>query len=168
MRIQCPACTAIYNVADSLLDPPRTVRCAGCQNDWLATPMAAAEPPPPVFNPHEHEVEEAQNDVSFHEEPEPSGGIPAAANDQSAVMSALERLAVPGESPPVQRPRDWLLTSAWAASFVLLAGLGVAGYAGRDQLMQQWPASKRVYATLGLTNPDDKPAGDKTLRPMSQ
>jgi len=37
-----------------------------------------------------------------------------------------------------------------------LAALGVAGYTERDLLMKQWPASKRVYATLGLLPIDKK------------
>jgi hypothetical protein len=49
-----------------------------------------------------------------------------------------------------------LLTAAWALSVAALAALGVAGYTERDLLMKQWPASKRVYATLGLLPIDKK------------
>ena len=76
-------------------------------------------------------------------------------------LSALERLSIPGDLSPQIRRRDHLLTAAWAASFAILAGLGVAGYTERDQLMRQWPASKRVYATLGLV-PLDGHVGDRT------
>lgn len=81
-------------------------------------------------------------------------------------LSAIERLAIPGDLSPAIRRRDRLLTAAWAASFALLAGLGVAGYTERDRLMREWPASKRVYATLGLAPPNakigDTKAGDGT------
>ena len=44
-------------------------------------------------------------------------------------------------------PRPTTRSDAAAAA---LAALGVAGYTERDALMQHWPASKRVYGTLGL------------------
>jgi hypothetical protein len=72
-------------------------------------------------------------------------------------LSAIERLAAPSDlSPRAIRRRDRLLTAAWAASFAALAALGVAGYTERDVLMRHWPASKRVYATLGLVQVDAK------------
>ena len=66
-------------------------------------------------------------------------------------LSAIERLALGADMSPQIRRRDRLLTAAWAASFAALTALGVAGYTERNVLMQQWPASKRVYATLGLS-----------------
>ncbi len=143
MRIQCPSCTAIYEVADALLDPPRTVRCARCTHDWVGVPMA--EP-----------VQAAENPV--HEEPAPVDARHGAAEALSdeAPLSAIERLAAaPGEPvaenvSSLPRPRNRLLTIAWAASFAALALMGVAGYARRDMLMEQWPASKLIYTTLGL------------------
>jgi len=73
-------------------------------------------------------------------------------------LSAIERLAMGADMSPQIRRRDRLLTAAWAASFAALTGLGVAGYTERNVLMQQWPASKRVYATLGLTPLNGKSA----------
>jgi hypothetical protein len=82
-------------------------------------------------------------------------------------LSAIERLSVPGDLSPRIRRRDRLLTAAWAASFATLTALGVAGYTERDALMRQWPASKRVYATLGLAPLDgqtgDGQAGDRRV-----
>jgi hypothetical protein len=74
-------------------------------------------------------------------------------------LSAIERLAIPSDLNALPHRRDRLLTAAWAASFAALAAIGVAGYTQRDVLMKQWPASKRVYATLGLA-PLDKKAGE--------
>jgi hypothetical protein len=71
-------------------------------------------------------------------------------------LSAIERLAIPAELSPSILRRDRLLTTAWAASFAALAALGVAGYTERNVLMRHWPASKRVYATLGLAPIDGK------------
>ncbi len=146
MRIQCPSCTAIYEVADALLDPPRTVRCAGCAHDWVAVAM-------------EEPVQAVQSGGNpAPEEPAPVDmrhGTAEAPPDETP-LSAIERLAAaPGEPvarnvSSLPRPRNRLLTIAWAASFAALALMGVAGYARRDMLMEQWPASKLVYTTLGL------------------
>ena len=148
MRIQCPSCTAIYEVSDALLDPPRTVRCAQCAHDWMATAMAepAESPAPP------DPVEETAPGTALHAEAAPE---PAPAPEPELVpgdtpLSAIERLAAPGSKTSARAARSRLLTSAWAASFAALALLGVAGYAKREALMSQWPASKRVYATFGL------------------
>jgi hypothetical protein len=105
-----------------------------------ADPPAAAPIPEPVA----HEPVQ---------EPEPEVA--------EAPLSALDRLAMPLEMSPYVRRRDRWLTTAWAASFAALAALGVAGYTNRDRLMQEWPASKRVYATFGLA-PADRPEVDPT------
>jgi len=151
MRIRCPSCSATYEVADALLDRPRTVRCAQCAHDWVAEPIieptlaeTAAETPP---EPVRAAVPLPESPV--HEpEPQPVFG--------DTPLSAIERLAAPVDLSPRLRRHDRLLTTAWAASFAILAALGVAGYTQRNRLMQEWPASKRVYATLGLIPADIK------------
>lgn len=51
MRIDCPACDAVYEVPDSILTSgPRALRCAGCGKTWVpdfAAPAKAKEAPPP-------------------------------------------------------------------------------------------------------------------------
>src|SRR5471032_2492099 len=129
MRIRCPSCSATYEVADALLDPPRTVRCARCAHDWIGvavagdpvavSPAPAAEPiPEPVPEPaaeapaREPVVHEIAKPVPEAPEPEPVLG--------DTPLSAIERLAAQDDlSPPVRR-RDRILTAAWAASFALL------------------------------------------------
>jgi predicted Zn finger-like uncharacterized protein len=166
MRIRCPTCSATYEVPDALLEPLRKVRCARCAHDWMAVPITdevvAAEPPMEAPVP-EPVVEEPVAVAPPAPEPEPElvkGDTP---------LSAIERLASPAElSPPIRR-RDRLLTAAWAASFALLAVVSVAGYTQRDRLMREWPASKRVYATLGLAQPNTKSPDDKaTIEPSAR
>jgi hypothetical protein len=109
----------------------------------------------------EPELAEASETTSrFAPEPEPYRPGGRAARERllepervtgDTPLSAIERLALGAEMSPQMRRRDRVLTAAWAASFAALTGLGVAGYTERNTLMQQWPASKRVYATLGLT-----------------
>ena len=146
MRIRCPSCSATYDVPDAMLDPPRTVRCARCAHDWMAEPVADLALPEVSAEAPEPEVAVAVEPAIPVREPLPEpetvfGDTP---------LSAIERLSVPGDLSPDIVRRDRLLTAAWAASFAVLAALGVAGYTERDLLMRQWPASKRVYATLGL------------------
>jgi hypothetical protein len=163
-------------VADALLDPPRTVRCARCAHDWIGVAVAddpVVEPTPePVPEPAAEPVaaltaapiatpaaEAPPSDPVVNETARPSTKWPPPEPEfvpGDTPLSAIERLSVSNDLSPRIRRRDRLLTAAWAASFALLAGLGVAGYTERDVLMQQWPASKRVYATLGLVPPDLK------------
>jgi transcription termination factor Rho len=116
-------------------------------------PEAPAEPEVPVAAEPEVPIREPARLTVRQPLPEPEtefGETP---------LSAIERLAMPGDLSPRIHRRDRFLTAAWAASFAALAAIGVAGYTERDLLMQQWPASKRVYATLGLA-PVDVPRGD--------
>jgi predicted Zn finger-like uncharacterized protein len=164
MRIRCPSCSATYEVPDTMLDPPRTVRCAKCAHDWTAVAILEPEVPEAPEEAAEPEVAEMADAVAPYAaaedelplrrqgaqaarerllEPEPVIG--------DTPLSAIERLALGADMSPQIRRRDRLLTAAWAASFAALTALGVAGYTERNVLMHQWPASKRVYATLGLT-----------------
>jgi hypothetical protein len=82
-------------------------------------------------------------------EPEPADHDPGMTLGDTP-LSAIERLSAPTDYYHQERRRDRRLTAAWAFSFALLVALGVAGYTERDLLMEHWPASKRVYATLGM------------------
>jgi predicted Zn finger-like uncharacterized protein len=166
MRIRCPSCSATYEVPDAMLDPPRTVRCARCTHDWTAVAIvepevveepqqdlepAAAEAAPKVAAEPELPLRRQGARTARERLLEPEGVI------DDTPLSAIERLAMGADLTPQIRRRDRLLTAAWAASFAALTALGVAGYTERNVLMQQWPASKRVYATLGLSPTGGKP-----------
>jgi predicted Zn finger-like uncharacterized protein len=157
MRIRCPSCSATYEVPATLLDNPRTVRCARCAHDWMAEPIAEAPEPEPRATeapPTEPPQEPIPDPMRERE--------PVAAEVK---LTALDRLAAPAELSPVIRRRDRWLTTAWAASFAALAALGVAGYTERDHLMREWPASKRVYASLGLAANVSDAARDQDVGP---
>jgi predicted Zn finger-like uncharacterized protein len=149
MRIRCPSCAATYEVPDTLIDRPRTVRCAKCAHDWIATAIVEEEPAPA-------EAEAAEPGTPV---PEPVGRDLVPESDPifgGTPLSAIERLSAQVDLSPRIRRHDRILTAAWAFSFAALAALGVAGYTKRDTLMREWPASKRVYATLGLAPVDAK------------
>jgi hypothetical protein len=134
-----------------LLDRPRTVRCAKCAHDWTATPIEEEPLPEPAVHEEPAETE------TFVQEPADYEAVLALDPDLDPTpLSALERLSASGDLSPRIRRHDRILTAAWAISFAALAGLGVAGYTKRDALMREWPASKRVYATLGLVPADSK------------
>jgi hypothetical protein len=154
-----------------MLDPPRTVRCARCTHDWIAVAIVEpelVEEPEEIAEP---EVAEAALPVAAEPEvPLRRQGARAARERLlepenligDTPLSAIERLALGADLAPQIRRRDRLLTAAWAASFAALTALGVAGYTERNVLMQQWPASKHVYATLGLTPGAGKPPAAQT------
>ncbi len=111
-----------------------------------AAPVAKAPPDPGT-------------EISFHEEPAADTAADAAIHArtaETAAPSAIERLSAAAEPHPPSRRAGHLLTAAWAASFLILAGLGAAAYVKRDALMRLWPASARVYAMIGLASGDPK------------
>jgi predicted Zn finger-like uncharacterized protein len=168
MRIRCPSCSATYDVADALLARPRTVRCAKCAHDWMAEPVEddplpdeQPEAADEAMTPEAVVPVAAPVPVARARTPEPGpvfGDTP---------LSAIERLAIPGEPPAGQRRRDRLLTTAWALSFAALAATAVVAYTERNLLMRHWPASQRVYATLGLAPLDIKAIDVKSGNPKS-
>jgi predicted Zn finger-like uncharacterized protein len=145
MRMVCPACSAAYEVPDSLLTPGRSVRCARCGHQWAPVEL---EPPPrePPAAPGWPDAELIE-DV----EAEPLGRAPL----QTPSFTAMDRLALhrasTGGSPVALR-------IAWVASLLALLLLAAAGYVWRAEIMHVWPASQRLYHALGVTqNTSAKP-----------
>jgi predicted Zn finger-like uncharacterized protein len=121
MQIVCPACTAAYEVPLTLLKPGKAVRCARCANEWVPS-SATVEAP---------------------------ANAPAAAPAGVAEKTAEDEIFLPMDPPPGAR-RNTALRLAWAGSIVALVVLGWAAYAARTPIMQAWPPSIRLYATLGV------------------
>ena len=61
---------------------------------------------------------------------------------------------LPQVEPPPAAATVWL---GWIASIVLLAVLIWAGYTYRNDVMQAWPPSQRLYAAIGLGLPSPPP-----------
>jgi len=129
MRIVCPACSAAYDVPDSLVTADRVVRCARCSGEWK--PVAVAAIPEPAPQP---------------EPPPPVLEVPATPPAVTARQSAMDRLAAHAEWP---RP-SVQLRLAWAASIALLLLAAAAAYVWRADIIAAWPPSARGYAALGL------------------
>jgi len=57
-------------------------------------------------------------------------------------------------TPPAEAPRRGgrsAVVAGWMLSALVLLGLAAAAYAKREQVVQAWPASARVYNALGLS-----------------
>jgi len=132
MRIECPSCSAAYEVPEERLVPGGKVRCVRCGAEWA--PIAAEirpEPPvydtPPPFAPD-----------TAHEEP-----------SRPPAFTAMDRLA---RYPATVRGRPTALVAAWAASIGLVILLIVCAFIWREDIMQAWPPSERVYNALGVAD----------------
>lgn len=134
----CPACSAAYDVPESLLTPGRVVRCARCGNEWV--PVAGPPPPSPEAAP-EPQWPEAEEPEDAQTEPPgpPPADIPR--------FTAMDRLAL---HRPSTRDSRIPLRVAWVATILALLTLFAVAYVWRVELMHAWPASQRLYDALGL------------------
>jgi predicted Zn finger-like uncharacterized protein len=133
MRIECPSCGAVYEVADSLVPAGRIVRCARCAREWMPVPAAPVAEPRPEPDPPPKPPEPERPEV--------------ATKPQAATRpSAMDRLAA---HRPTPRPSA-RLRLAWAASALLLVLAVAAAYEWRGRVVAGWPPSARVYALFGL------------------
>ncbi|MCA3307040.1 MAG: zinc-ribbon domain-containing protein [Roseomonas sp.] len=138
MQIECPSCSAGFEVPERLLrDRTRPLRCSQCRTVFPmpALPMPepepaarrAPEPPPP------RAVEEPPPAPVIKElrpEPEPAAETPPEAANEASSRG---------------------LRAAWAASIALLIGGGLAAIIKRDVVMEAWPPAARLFAALGLS-----------------
>jgi predicted Zn finger-like uncharacterized protein len=156
MRIVCPNCSAAYDVPDSRISPSRVVRCAKCVHEW--TPL-------PVLAPAQAAAEAPVRTAGPASAPAP-GSAPAPDSDSTPAAPAAE-LRVPPRALP---PRDYVedeepdqnrrsgAWGGWLVTLIVLAALCWAAYGWRDQIMQAWPPSIRLYAALGLAPPVPQPS----------
>ena len=134
-------------MADALLENPRTVRCARCAHEWTAEPLSEDQ----SLQPNSDQLAETDQEGT---KPRARAGfgvvrIGSRPRGYAAVRDRTARRSVgPLREHAAARPISDRRMRHW--SIAALAALGVAGYTERDALMRQWPASKRLYATLGL------------------
>jgi predicted Zn finger-like uncharacterized protein len=131
MRIACPSCAIAYEVPDPLLKPGRAVRCASCGSKWSPSPVEAVETGlrPVVLLPDRDLMKE-----------------PAAPSPPRDTMTAMDMLAA-GERRKGSSP---LLAAAWLVSAVVLVGTLLTGVVLRQSVTAAWPASERLYDSLGI------------------
>ena len=141
MRIACPACTASYEVPDRLLaGPARTLRCSRCGADFA---LPRAEAPAPAAPP----LVEAAPPPPPAVEPDPPAAV--APEPPPAPAPRSEPLAAPRPTAAAEAPSP-LLLRAWVASIAVVLAAIVALLVFHGAVMDAWPASRRLFAALGL------------------
>jgi predicted Zn finger-like uncharacterized protein len=146
MRLVCPACSATYDVPDSLVTIGRLVRCARCGGQWTpveGTPIQEAEPAVRE-NPPPPPARESPATVISQPAPKEPAAAPIVAPPRE---SAMDRLA----SHPATTRSRLPLRLAWAASFLLLVAAAFSAYAWRSEIVEMWPPSARMFAAFGMT-----------------
>lgn len=148
MRMVCPACSAAYEVPESLLTAGRVVRCARCAHQWtpLVAPSEPLEPAaqlplPAAGAPHWPDAEVIE-DVDVE--------APEALSSDTPRFTAMDRLAL-HRANVEDDPRA--LRMAWAASIVALLLLVAATFVFRNEIAHIWPSSQRLYDALGVMQP---------------
>lgn len=148
MILTCPVCSTRYS-ADAKNFPPegRDVRCAKCGHIWHH--MAPAEDP----------------DASIFEggpPEEPTETIDEIRQRQEAALEERSHRFGPanfGSSPEddLVGPRPWQLALAraivgvgWIGIVVVILALGWAALIYRPQLIEYWPQSASLYASIGI------------------
>jgi predicted Zn finger-like uncharacterized protein len=155
MLIECPRCTARYEVADGLIGPAgKSVRCAKCGNVWLARRLEDPADDAPLQWPES--PQRPGRDEALEGQPAENAEDPAlaefrAAQDEAAKPGFARFPDKAAGEPAARRRMASAAMIGWVAT-VLVLGAGAWGaYAYRDAVMQAWPPSERVYLALGLT-----------------
>ncbi|MBO1075671.1 zinc-ribbon domain-containing protein [Roseomonas marmotae] len=157
MRIECPACAAVYEVPDQLLAPkglvaPRPVRCLRCGNEWqpAAAPEGSAPPaaPPPSAAP-----------LPARSVPPPPRQPPIPREASLAREALLPRGAASPPAPlqaghaPARATQGRGIVApllAWLLSLALLAAAALLLWRYRDAVVAAWPPAARLYGMLSL------------------
>lgn len=123
MILTCPACATRYAIDPASLGAAgRKVRCVKCQHVWQQTP--------PEDMPHRVEIA-----------PEPA---------MAAAGVAPDRMTLPPR-PRQRAPQGGGSGFGLLVFLVVLFGLVAAiGYLGRERIVEQWPATRDLYALVGL------------------
>ncbi|MFC7477192.1 zinc-ribbon domain-containing protein [Dankookia sp. GCM10030260] len=140
MRIICPACAAAYEVPDRLLGTGRSLRCRSCGHAWRVAPPAAGAP-----------IEAAEAG-----RPPAAAAVPLPPLPEPPPTAPLRR-APQIIDPPLPRPSDLPLSGgialrlAWGASLLAVAGMGLALWLFRAEIVEAWPPAARLYLMFGAT-----------------
>lgn len=123
MILTCPACATRYAIDPASLGAAgRKVRCVKCQHVWQQTPP-----------------EDMPRRVEITAEPAMAAG-----------GAAHDRVALPPR-PRQRAPQGGGSGFGLLVFLVVLFGLIAAiGYLGRERIVEQWPASRDLYALVGL------------------
>jgi len=154
MLIECPRCTARYELADGLIGPAgKSVRCAKCGNVWLARGLedpaddAPLQWPESPQRPARDEVAGAAQSVKAGD---PALAEYRTAQDEAGKPGFARFPGKPGDESAFKTRAAAAGLIGWAVTVVILAAGGWGAYAYREAVMKAWPPSERVYLALGL------------------
>jgi predicted Zn finger-like uncharacterized protein len=161
MIVTCPNCKTRYLVDDAVLGEAaeRRVRCASCGNLWTysskaeASSAALAEP---TADGAMATTTPAGRPLAGPDGPGPRAEPTIESRPHPAGPTALGRPSVAVEPPAADGSH--LARSSGRAGWVIVlglivvvAGLVLVAYLGRDSIVALWPATAPVYRTLQLT-----------------
>ncbi len=153
MIIECPRCTARYDVAETLIGQAgKSVRCAKCGNVWLARREAVEDDAPVQWPETPQRPPRSETAAEIPPTPEPAEDEALAEfRDAQQGKGGFAKFPAPGDAPSPSRPRlGGAATIGWLATVLVLGAAGWGAYAYRDAVMEAWPPSQRVYLALGL------------------
>ena len=175
MIISCPNCSTQFTVSDTAIPMEgRTVRCSKCGTSWHQAHPSAPEPPPSaVAEPSEPQSAAEPTSETGAASPESAGATPSAPSladiditsedkpKAEETANAPDLTATRDEEPPRQSvlkkkpPEPKKEVPVIAIGWIVLAVLVVLVVGGavvfRDSIVSGWPATERLYRSLGLS-----------------
>jgi predicted Zn finger-like uncharacterized protein len=134
MRIDCPACSAAYEVPDALVGKGRRLRCARCSHAWMAAPPPATAAPPAPTPP-------AAGQALI----EPPPPMPALHRAPQVIDPPLPRLG----DVSAREASGPLLWAAWIGSLLVVVAMAAMLWAYRAEVVAAWPPAARLFLALG-------------------
>ncbi len=142
MILTCPSCATRYSIdAAALGKSGREVRCIRCHHTWRQVPedRASGESLAADESPTADAIEPAMTDVIE------VAGPPTEPAGEPDRRSGPGRIGAAGPQP---RRRDNL--AGWAILIALVAALALGGYFARQQIVDLWPPTAKIYALVGV------------------
>lgn len=153
MIISCPECAAKFLVdAAALGATGRLVRCGKCAHTWPETPPETVSenigtatdqdaPPGSDADPVTDDEEIPESDPPFDSDFKPD-------QDELIENRAGRRAGVPA----LRRKRKSVVARLiWILLVLLIFGVAGGGVVFQNQVTEIWPAAKRIYTLVGLT-----------------
>lgn len=138
MILTCSSCSTRYSINAASIGPEgRLVKCAKCGHKWREFP--------PEDQPKQ--VVEAPVVEEQVEKPEPPA---ESAPEQGMSIEEMTRASQRRAQQQVEKKKRKSRWLGWLLFILILVGIGVGGFYGRDFVVQFWPGSAKFYQMLKL------------------
>ncbi|NQU71928.1 MAG: zinc-ribbon domain-containing protein [Rhodospirillales bacterium] len=162
MIISCPECTAKFLVdAAALGATGRMVRCGKCAHTWAETPpetisenVGAPVDAEPARDSEQGPEENSESEPPFDEaDDSDDSDFEPDSDPEPDAESPRGRRTGPRTGVPAlqQKPTNIVAQLSWGLLIVLVLGVSGGGVFFQNQVIETWPAAKRLYALIGLT-----------------